>query len=158
VGILNPLLISVADCSRLKGAKLKGIIYVHSISDSKVSQSIMNDIKELRNEQPNRSFIVATTMWNCVSKDVALERERELRGDTALLRAFSDAGVKFISHPGTTSELESAHAIIRSLLYDNPARYQSANTGDRSNHGSRQHNDRKRSIVHLLRRLFGLGR
>jgi hypothetical protein len=99
---------------------LDGVIYLHSISGTRVPDSVMRDIKTLPRHLPSHSFIVVTTMWDCVQESSAIDRERELKEDKALLKSFNASGVKFFRHPGTKDKRESTHAILRYLLAQAP--------------------------------------
>ncbi|KAL7268425.1 hypothetical protein RUND412_008954 [Rhizina undulata] len=63
------------------GLKLTGIIYMHRITDSRVSGSTMKNFRMFQalcgeNNMPNVSL--ATSMWDNVSETEGLEREKEL--------------------------------------------------------------------------------
>jgi hypothetical protein len=99
--------------NRCGGSEPGGIIYLHSVKDLKVSDSIICDIKDLRRRRSTIPFVVATTMWDDVPKDTEIAREKELMEHESMLKVFKDSGVNFFRHTG---ELHSTHAIIRCLL------------------------------------------
>jgi hypothetical protein len=101
--------------SRSGGCILEGIVYLHSMSDSKAFNSTMKDIKDLSRYLPARSFVIGTTMWDCISLDTGTRYEKELKEDESLLKDSHDAGVEFFRHSGK-DDRNSAHTILRCLL------------------------------------------
>jgi hypothetical protein len=79
----------------------------------------MRDIKQIRvicEDEPKKSFIVVTTMWDMDREEEGIRREEELKADKTFLKFFADAGVLFMRHPGSRSEADSARDIISRLL------------------------------------------
>ena len=64
-----------------QGIKLKGIIYMHKITDNRMAGSAlkyMNMFKELCGEDCVSNVILVTTMWDSVVHDIGVRRESEL--------------------------------------------------------------------------------
>jgi hypothetical protein len=79
----------------------------------------MRDIKQIRvvcEDEPRRSFVVATTMWDPIHEEVGIRREEELKADKAFFKFFADTGVSFMRHPGSSSRANSAREIIFRLI------------------------------------------
>jgi hypothetical protein len=79
----------------------------------------MRDIKQIRvicEDEPKKSFIVATTMWDLAREEEGIRREEELKADKTFLKFFADAGVSFVRHPDCRSGHDSAQEIISHLL------------------------------------------
>lgn len=99
--------------------KLTGIIYLHPISDNRVTHHTTKNLemfRKLTGEKNLKNVTLATTMWDKVSEDDGLRREDELRSKFwALLLAM---GAKTARHQSNTSE--SARAISSALLGNKP--------------------------------------
>jgi hypothetical protein len=149
--------------SSFEGTKLRGIVYIHSIEERKALDSTMRDIKEFRGicgDDPKRSFVVATTMWQGVPPDVGSRRETELKTEESFLKFFHDAGVEFVRHPGSQDEHASAQEIIRCLLKEPQALCPAKATGHTRNGPVSQSNGSKqrtgKATVQILVKLFSL--
>ncbi|KIM75858.1 hypothetical protein PILCRDRAFT_662446 [Piloderma croceum F 1598] len=102
-----------------KKAKLAAIIYLHKISDNRMSGAVMRNLRTFRNlcgSEAMPNVVIATTMWGEVEKDVGEQREREL---------MSDFWNQMVADGCTTERFddtyESAWGIIRNIVQKNTA-------------------------------------
>src|SRR6187551_1946358 len=67
------------------GLQLRGIIYLHRITDPKVQGSTLNNFimfKEICGREALENVILLTTMWDVVeSESIGAKRQQELRDD-----------------------------------------------------------------------------
>jgi hypothetical protein len=73
---------SVPLFSRKKNIKLAGIVYLHRISDNRMSGAALNNLRTFANicgRDAMRGAIFVTTMWGDVKEEVGLRREVELK-------------------------------------------------------------------------------
>lgn len=66
-----------------KEMRLSGIIYLHPISDNRVTHHATKNLdmfRKLTGEKNLKNVILATTMWDKVTPEEGLNRERELQG------------------------------------------------------------------------------
>jgi hypothetical protein len=120
------------------------------------------DIKAVRllcGNEPKDSFIVATTMWKDIDNSMVLQREDDLKTNTAFFRQFTELGVKFMRHPGSNKEQASTHEIIRALLHNTQAINVSLaidyNESGRIRTRTHGHISSRTKISQLIRLLFG---
>ncbi|PPQ66715.1 hypothetical protein CVT24_008816 [Panaeolus cyanescens] len=115
VGVLN-MIAAYLSYSHSRNQKLAGVIYLHRILDNRVGGISARSFRLFRNlcgDQSLRSVIIATTMWDKVDEDVALEREEELASKDVFFKPALKKGARLARHSNT---LASAQAIIRSLI------------------------------------------
>jgi hypothetical protein len=65
-----------------KNIRLDGIIYLHRISDNRVSGSTLQNLRmftKVCGDDAIKNVILATTMWTKVERDVGKRREKELK-------------------------------------------------------------------------------
>jgi hypothetical protein len=97
-----------------KNVHLAAIIYLHRISDNRMTGSLLNNLNLFvnlcgQNAMPN--VILATTMWSEVRETTAVRREDELR--KGFWKDLVAAGCRIERFEGTH---ESAWRIIRDVL------------------------------------------
>ncbi|KAJ2935282.1 hypothetical protein H1R20_g1815, partial [Candolleomyces eurysporus] len=100
--------------------KLAGVIYIHRISDFRmggISTRNFRMFRQLCGDDTLKNVIILTNMWGEVSKSVGEARERELASDGLFFKPVLEKGAQMLRHDHT---LESAQAIIRRLLDNNP--------------------------------------
>lgn len=98
--------------------KLSGIIYLHPISDRRVTHHTTKNLdmfRKLTGEKNLQNVVLATTMWGKVTEEEGIKREGELKGKFwKLLLAL---GAKTSRHSDTP---ESARRIASMLLGNTP--------------------------------------
>ncbi|KAG6333804.1 hypothetical protein ID866_5282 [Astraeus odoratus] len=100
-----------------QGAKLSGIIYMHRISDVRMSGTSKRNFRifrELCGESTLRSVLIVTNMWGHVDPKVGEERENELTTNERLFKSVLDKGARLHRHDNTEA---SAHSILRYLIH-----------------------------------------
>lgn len=96
--------------------KLTGIIYLHRISDNRISGSALRNLrmfKELCGEDAYKHIVLATSMWGKEDGDTAKGRERELVDKGGFWSTMQQRGSAVMRWLG---ESDTAHAIIEHLL------------------------------------------
>ncbi|KAI0965319.1 P-loop containing nucleoside triphosphate hydrolase protein [Xylaria arbuscula] len=98
--------------------KLSGIIYLHPISDTRVTHHATKNLQmfqKLTGENNLKNVVLATSMWDKVSREEGLRREQELKNKFwKVLLAFE---AKAIRYAGTA---ESARSIAQILMANKP--------------------------------------
>lgn len=102
--------------------KLSGIIYLHPISDNRVTHHTTKNLdmfRKLTGEKNLKNVILATSMWDKVSPAEGLRREDELKGKFwKLLIAMGAKPVRHHHHDDDAAA--SARAIAAMLLGNKP--------------------------------------
>jgi hypothetical protein len=99
-----------------EGAKLAGIIYIHSIANKQfTAKQNFGMFHELCGDTTLKNVILVTNMWGDVSRNVGEDREQELSKE--IFRPVLDKGAKMVRHYDTW---QSAHDIIREILENQP--------------------------------------
>ncbi|TDL18001.1 P-loop containing nucleoside triphosphate hydrolase protein [Rickenella mellea] len=83
------------------GTKLAGVIYMHRISDSKVEGGTRRNFRmfqQLCGSEHLQQVVVVTTWWDQVNKQVAEQRERQLRESEALFKPMLNGGASLVRH------------------------------------------------------------
>ncbi|KAI6118660.1 hypothetical protein EV401DRAFT_1550773 [Pisolithus croceorrhizus] len=96
-----------------KNIKLSGVLYLHRISDNRVSGTPLrnyNMFKELCGRENFKNVILVTTMWDEITEEVGSAREKELQSD--FWWSMINLGSTVHRFEGT---MESAWSIINSL-------------------------------------------
>ncbi|THH30967.1 hypothetical protein EUX98_g3204 [Antrodiella citrinella] len=117
--ILKMIAEYLANTYRL-GKKLSGIIYMHRISDPKmsgVSKRNFGMFRSLCGEKTLRNVVIVTNMWGLVEQHVGDAREHELATDDTLFKPVLDKGAVMVRHDGT---VESAHRVLQSFVANHP--------------------------------------
>ncbi|KAI0503403.1 P-loop containing nucleoside triphosphate hydrolase protein [Xylaria bambusicola] len=98
--------------------KLSGIIYLHPISDTRVTHHATKNLQmfqKLTGENNLKNVVLATSMWDKVSPEEGLAREQELKNKFwKVLLAFE---AKALRYAGTA---ESARSIAQILMANKP--------------------------------------
>ena len=101
-----------------KDVKLSGIIYLHPISDNRITHHATKNLdmfRKLTGEDNLKNVVLVTTMWDTVTPEKGAMREQELKLKFwSLLLAFN---AKTARHSGST---RSAQDIARGLLKNKP--------------------------------------
>lgn len=104
-----------------QGAKLAGILYMHRISDVRMSGTSKRNFRifrELCGESTLSNVLIVTNMWGHVDSKIGEERERELATSDKLFKPVLDKGARLLRHDNTEA---SAHAILRNLINNQTA-------------------------------------
>ncbi|KAI1084592.1 P-loop containing nucleoside triphosphate hydrolase protein [Whalleya microplaca] len=98
--------------------RLSGIIYLHPISDTRVTHHATKNLemfRKLTGQKNLKNVVLTTSMWDKVTPEEGERRERELREKFwTVLLAF---GAQSVKYGGTT---ESARAIASMLIGNQP--------------------------------------
>lgn len=97
-------------------AKLTGIIYLHRISDNRMSGSALRNLKmfkELCGEDAYKHIVLATSMWGKEEQETALDRERQLVDRGGFWSTMQQRGSAVKRWLGESS---TAHDIVEHLL------------------------------------------
>ncbi|TCD63736.1 hypothetical protein EIP91_004987 [Steccherinum ochraceum] len=101
------------------GRLLSGVIFLHRISDFRVSGVTRRNFGLFRNlcgDENLNHVVIATNMWGQVSQEVGEAREMELASEDMFFKPALAGGAQMVRHD---SSLQSAHDILQSLI-DNP--------------------------------------
>ncbi|KAJ3484478.1 hypothetical protein NLI96_g5624 [Meripilus lineatus] len=104
-----------------KGHYLTAVIYLHRISDNRMSGSALRNFhffEQLCGNDAIKNSAIVTNMWGNVDPATAKSREEELRTQPDFFRGAIEAGAKFLHHKHNTQE--SAHAILSKLITNTP--------------------------------------
>lgn len=102
------------------GYKLSGIIYMHRISDFRmtgVSRRNFSMFRKLCGDETLRNVIIATNMWGEVTPERGEARERELATDDILFKPVLEKGARMVRHDNS---YQSAQSILRLLVNKTP--------------------------------------
>ncbi|EMD33870.1 hypothetical protein CERSUDRAFT_159128 [Gelatoporia subvermispora B] len=96
--------------------KVAGILYLHRISDFRMSGIARENFRMFRKicgSGAMKNVAIVTNMWGEVKEEVGLERERELASKPLFFKDAIDNGARMVRYHDSR---ESGHSIIRSLL------------------------------------------
>ncbi|KAI6017158.1 P-loop containing nucleoside triphosphate hydrolase protein, partial [Pisolithus marmoratus] len=99
-----------------QGVKLTGIIYMHRISDARMTGTSRRNFslfRELCGKDAFKNILIVTNMWRDDDLVVFNERERELATDDKYYKPMLDGGARMVRHDGTPA---SAKDIISQLI------------------------------------------
>lgn len=99
-----------------QGVKLTGIIYMHRISDPRMTGTSMRNFRcfrELCGKDAFKNILIVTNMWRDDELEICNKRESELATDNKFYKAVLEGGGKMVRHDGTAA---SAKAIVRQLI------------------------------------------
>jgi len=102
------------------GKKLNAVIYLHRISDVRMSGISTRTFRMFRKLCGNGTLsnaAIVTNHWGLVDWDIGEAREKELVNQEVFFKPAFDGGAKLLRHYHTS---ESAHAIVRELLGNRP--------------------------------------
>ncbi|KAI0543501.1 P-loop containing nucleoside triphosphate hydrolase protein [Xylaria curta] len=114
-----------------KEMKLSGIIYLHPISDTRMTHHSTKNLQmfqKLTGDKNLENVVLATSMWDRVPYEEGLAREGELKDK--FWKLLIACGAKAMRHEGTP---ESAKAIARTLMANKPFFVQLQNEMGRDN-------------------------
>ena len=103
-----------------QGIKLTGLLYLHRISDRRVSGTLRKNFKmfqELSGERTLRNVVIVTNMWGEVESRVGEKREAELKGKDIFFKPILDQHAQMARHMNTT---DTAQRILRLILHNTP--------------------------------------
>ena len=101
------------------GVTLAGVIYVHRISDDRfggVATKNFRMFRKLCGEKTLKNVVLMTNMWGRVTPQQGENREQQLKDD--FFKAAIEKGAQLCRH---TNTLESARAVLRMILKNEPA-------------------------------------
>ncbi|KAJ8131810.1 hypothetical protein O1611_g1811 [Lasiodiplodia mahajangana] len=113
----------------LSGARLGGILYLHRITDNRVTRSAVrgfNTLKQMCGPAAARFVTLVTTMWDCIPPSgelqaIALRREQELRETDIFWGSMFRNGSGMVRWPAdTNSPLDFVHALADLAVQDGP--------------------------------------
>ncbi|KAI6132390.1 P-loop containing nucleoside triphosphate hydrolase protein, partial [Pisolithus croceorrhizus] len=99
-----------------QGVKLTGIIYMHRISDTRMTGTSRRNFRlfrELCGKDAFKNILIVTNMGKDDELEACNERERELATDDKYYKPMLDGGARMVRHNGTP---DSAKAIISQLI------------------------------------------
>ncbi|KDR76132.1 hypothetical protein GALMADRAFT_96589 [Galerina marginata CBS 339.88] len=102
------------------GKKLAGVIYIHRISDFRMSGISTRNFKMFRQlcgESTLKNVVIVTNMWGEVSKEVGEAREQELATQDLFFKPVLEKGAQLLRHDNTQ---ETAHNLLRHIIENNP--------------------------------------
>ncbi|KAH9942030.1 P-loop containing nucleoside triphosphate hydrolase protein [Amylocystis lapponica] len=102
------------------GRKLSGVIYIHRISDFRmtgISRRNFSMFRKLCGDDTLKNVIIATNMWSEVSEERGAARELELATDEILFKPVLDLGAQMLRHDNTRA---SAVEILLQLINNHP--------------------------------------
>ncbi|KAG7089354.1 hypothetical protein E1B28_011044 [Marasmius oreades] len=102
--------------AREHGRTLAGILYLHRISDKRmsgISRRNFNVFKQLCGDDTLKNVVIVSNMWGQVDEDVGDAREQELTTNDTFLKPALDKGAKMVRHDNTPM---NARAILRHLV------------------------------------------
>ncbi|KAH8103309.1 P-loop containing nucleoside triphosphate hydrolase protein, partial [Cristinia sonorae] len=117
--ILRMIAEFLADAYR-QDKKLSGIVYMHRISDTRmsgVSKRNFGMFRSLCGEKTLRNVVLVTNMWGEIQQSVGEAREHELATDDILFKPVLDKGAAMARHMNSS---ESALAILQRFVDNHP--------------------------------------
>lgn len=102
------------------GRKLSGVIYMHRISDIRMSGISTRNFKMFRQlcgDSTLKNIVIVTNMWGQVSKEVGEAREAELKKEEMFFKSALDKGAVMLRHENTE---DSAWNVIRRIMDNHP--------------------------------------
>lgn len=129
--------------------KLSGIIYLHPISDNRVTHHTTKNLemfRKLTGEKNLKHVLLATSMWDKVSLEEGVRREDELKGK--FWKLLTVMGAKTVRHDDTG---ESARQIAAMLLGNKPFYLQLQEEMGKDNKALRDTAAGKEVMIELVR-------
>jgi len=103
-----------------EGINLTGLLYLHRISDRRVSGTLRKNFKmfqELSGEKTLRNVVIVTNMWGDVKSGVGEKREAELKEKDIFFKPIIDKHAQMARHMNT---IDTAQHILRLILPNTP--------------------------------------
>ena len=103
------------------GKKLSGVIYMHRISDIRMSGISTRNFKMFRQlcgDSTLKNVVIVTNMWGQVSKEVGEAREAELKEEEMFFKPVLDKGAVMLRHNENTKY--SAQNVVRCIMDNHP--------------------------------------
>ncbi|KAJ2926163.1 hypothetical protein H1R20_g10947, partial [Candolleomyces eurysporus] len=103
-----------------RGTKLAGVIYIHKISDLRMTGVATRNFRvfrELCGSSTLKNVVIVTNMWGAVTLEAGSARERGLATDDTFFKPALDKGAQMMRHDYT---VDSAQTIIRYFFDNNP--------------------------------------
>ena len=97
-----------------RGQKLSGILYLHRLSDARMRNSAVRNLKmfrELIGEDFYQNLTLGTSCWSLVTASVGAAREQQLKSEAGFWKMMIDCGARAVRLPDDKSD-------ARSLVYD----------------------------------------
>ncbi|KAH8092659.1 P-loop containing nucleoside triphosphate hydrolase protein [Cristinia sonorae] len=98
------------------GRKLNGVIFIHRISDyrmSGVARKNFRLFRKLCGDDALKNVVIATNMWGDVTEEVGAAREKELAESELFFKPALEKGSKMLRHDNTA---DSAKRIIQEFV------------------------------------------
>ncbi|KAH9481271.1 hypothetical protein JR316_0005793 [Psilocybe cubensis] len=102
------------------GKRLAGVIYIHRISDFRMTGISTRNFKmfrELCGESTLRNVVILTNMWGEVKPEVGEARAHELATQDIFFKPVIAKGAQFLRHDNTRA---AALSVIRRILQNHP--------------------------------------
>jgi hypothetical protein len=102
------------------GKKLAGVIYIHRISDIRMSGISTRNFKMFRQlcgDSTLQNVVVLTNMWGEVTREIGEAREAELASQDIFFKPVLEKGALLLRHENTT---QSAHAVLQRIIQNRP--------------------------------------
>lgn len=103
-----------------KNELLSGVIYLHSITDTRMALSgvrSLDTLKKMCGTENYGNIALVTTMWDTVNKKTGEQRERELTKTVEYWQTMIDDGATVFRHDG---QKQTAIDIVKNLLPKKP--------------------------------------
>jgi hypothetical protein len=104
----------------MSGTKLAGVIYLHRISDNRVGGIAARNFamfRDLCGDTTLKNVVIATTMWDEVTKERGQARQNQLATSDAFFKPALRNRALMLPHFNT---IESAQNILRHILSNQP--------------------------------------
>ncbi|KAF8170414.1 P-loop containing nucleoside triphosphate hydrolase protein [Pholiota molesta] len=102
------------------GKKLAGVIYIHRISDIRMSGISTRNFKMFRQlcgDSTLQNVVILTNMWGEVTREIGEAREAELASQDIFFKPVLEKGALLLRHENTT---QSAHAVLQHIIQNRP--------------------------------------
>ena len=102
------------------GQKLAGVIYMHRISDFRMSGIATRNFKMFRKlcgDGTLKNVVIVTNMWGEVSEEIGVARESELAKNDKFFKPVLEKGAEMLRH---TNNEESARNILLTIINNQP--------------------------------------
>lgn len=103
------------------GHKLTGVIYLHRITDNRMSgmsRRTFKILRELCGKETLSNVLIVTNMWSDPPTPKEVKNEKQLRESSKFFQPALQAGARMVRRPH--KDKQSAHEVIRLLLDNTP--------------------------------------